>query len=117
MINFLAAFFVSIAVQSSSTSDVALDVWFGTFEVRGKSIYIKRCDIGQTLYKLEPLRNRRILDKVPMKAVKAGEPVSAAVVGSYKESKENSDQHTLLVESINDIEIGKSCHLTDSLKN
>jgi hypothetical protein len=108
----LAFFFNTVCAQEHP----ALDSWIGTIEIQSGSLFLKRCNLGQDLYRLEEIKGTSksgILSKIPKHQVKQGHPVTVSLIASYSET---AGENVLSVDSISEINIGKSCHLLDQLQ-
>lgn len=109
----LALFFSNIVCAQEHP---ALDIWIGTIEIKNGSLFLKRCNIGQDLYRLEEISGASkigILSDIPMHQVEQGRPVTVSLIASYSEV---AGENVLSVDGISEINVGESCHLLDLLQ-
>jgi len=93
----------------------AQDVYVGTLEYRQQRLVLRRCDLSQTVYLLRDVAPR------PAGAVTrftADHPERqghwyAEVIGTYKNER---GRHALEVSDLQNVQAGKSCHLSDALR-
>ncbi len=99
-----------LVTSTANAQDRALDLWIGTIESEQNVLYLKRCDLAQSRYKLtEPDTSAgRLLSQLDVEGLKQGQHLVAEIIAEYR--SENG-QHILVVDSIRAVRVGKSCHL------
>lgn len=102
-----------LLVSTAHAEDVALDLWTGTIESQQNTLYLKRCDLAQTEYKLvERTPSEALLSKLDVKNLEKGQYLVVTLVAEYRSENE---QDILAIDSIEQANIGESCHLDDML--
>ncbi|MDR6624685.1 hypothetical protein [Caulobacter segnis] len=93
----------------------AQDIYMGTVAVERDAVVLTRCDLVQNRYVLRDRKGKRarpVADlRERLKTLKA--PVYVEAIGDYAEQ---GDDNALDVISLENIEAGKSCHLSDALR-
>ena len=103
-------FLLALASHPIFQEKPSLDLWTGTIEIHNNVLYLKRCDISQQLYRLEPLSNKVTLSEIPQERIRKGEKINATVIEQYQG---RNDEHLLLVDHIDEVVTSKSCYLSD----
>jgi predicted ATP-dependent serine protease len=103
-----------LVAPAASAQDRALDLWIGTIESEQNTLYLKRCDLAQNRYKLKELdaSSGLLLSQIDVKKLKKGQHLVAEIVAEYRSE---NDHDILVIDSIQTIKVGKSCHLIDVL--
>lgn len=94
----------------------AQDIFIGTLSTDGKHAILKRCDLGQTEYLLMDRNTEQSAPLAKFMNDHGNEDGFwyAEVFGIYEAKDE---RHGLRVIDIQNLQIGKSCHLLDALKD
>jgi hypothetical protein len=103
-----------LVAPAASAQDRALDLWIGTIESEQNTLYLKRCDLAQNRYKLKELdaSSGLLLSQLDVKKLKKGQHLVAEIVAEYRSE---NDRDILVIDSIQTIKVGESCHLIDVL--
>jgi len=110
MRNLLLMSLIGLAVACGAG---AQDIYTGTLETRGGTLFLKRCDLGSTEYRLIDHETDGTRPVATLLKASIVTPTSASVLGIYEE--DGADRHALNVLDIQNIAPGKSCHLIDAL--
>ena len=98
---------VSVAAAADAPPLPQPDLFIGTLAVDGGHVVLTRCDLANTRYVLQDVERN---GPVSQYAAGHGEPAYGEVLGSFSE---HEGQYALSVTEIDNIVIGKSCHLMD----
>lgn len=103
-----------LAATVAAAEDRVLDHWTGTVESRQGTLYLIRCDLAKTNYRLTELdpSSGPLLSQLDVRTLEPGQYLVARIVAEYRSE---GDQNILAVEGIETAKVGESCHLPDSL--
>ena len=93
----------------SALATAQADIFIGTLAVEGGHVVLTRCDLAETRYILHDTKRSGPVSRF---AAAGGKPAYGEVVGSVSEAE---GQYVLSVTAIDNMVVGKSCHLLDAL--
>lgn len=109
MFGYLAAFFFSM-LASAALAEEYLDIYPGTLVISQGQPVLIRCDLVKNAYILvgPDMQTSSYVEQIRQLGASLESPVSVIVVGAYK----NVDgKNHLVVQSLEEIRKGRSCHL------
>jgi hypothetical protein len=111
----LIAALTAVALLASGGAAKAQDIYIGTVAVEKDVVVLTRCDLTQNRYVLRDRKGeaRRPVADLRERLKRLRAPVYVEVIGEYAEQGEDN---ALDVIGLENLEAGKSCHLTDALE-
>jgi hypothetical protein len=108
--------FITFSLLATSLSAAAYsDLFPGTVFFDGNQLILTRCDLVQNKYILVDKQGKTdfLVKQFPAEIRDKNIRVSVNVTAEYREK---DGQNYLYVENLSDINVGKSCHMSDMFK-
>ena len=97
------------AIRAEEPEAVPLDLFIGMVLTDGQDLVLERCNLGRTRYRLLPAAGAG--DPLAELRGKTGK-IQAQVIASYRA---DGDAHILDVAALENVRVGKTCHLLDAI--
>lgn len=97
------------AIRAKEPEAVPLDLFIGMVLTDGQDLVLERCNLGRTRYRLLPAAGAG--DPLAELRGKTGK-IQAQVIASYRA---DGDAHILDVAALENVRVGKTCHLLDAI--
>lgn len=105
----ISVLLLSTAARAEEAATTPLDIFIGMVIADGENLVLERCNLARTRYLLMPAAGAG--DPMAELRGKTGK-IQAQVIASYRADR---DAHILDVAAIDNVRLGKTCHLLDAI--
>lgn len=105
----ISVLLLSTAARAEEAATTPLDIFIGMVIADGENLVLERCNLVRTRYRLLPAAGAG--DPLAELRGKTGK-IQAQVIASYRA---DGDAHILDVAAIDNVRLGKTCHLLDAI--
>lgn len=109
-------FSVAFSLSTLSGLSQAQDIYIGTIEFKKNSVELHRCDLGGSRYVLLDPKDQKEGAIRQLKKMHSSETATlyGEVIGTYQEM---GGKNQIVVRSIENLTLGKSCHLPGAVSD